>query len=347
MTKSEDKMKIGIVGAGAVTKDLHLPVLVNMPTVQLKWICDKNGQRARRLAKLFKIPAVFTDVEQCSDVDIVLIAIPVGYRHAVMVKVFQQGWHIFCEKPFAVTLDEYDQYLTKAKEKSVQVGVGLVRRYSPATITAKKFVREGLFGPIVEVWANEGMITKRTGQEAGWYMGDPQISGGGVLMETGTHLVDQLCTITDVNGFSLDKCVQRTFNGLEFETRFIGALSTSQQADIKCSFEVSRLADLCNGIFIQFSKFILKCGLFFEDSLELLTLNGDFVVRFETDEGAKTIGQAFFLEWQDFVSQCKSGDPSAVSADTARHSASIIEQCYKYASLVEIPDNNIEVIGNG
>ena len=67
MTKFEDKMRIGIVGAGAVTKDLHIPVLVNMPTVQLKWICDKNEERARRLAKLFKIPAVFTDVEEAQE----------------------------------------------------------------------------------------------------------------------------------------------------------------------------------------------------------------------------------------------------------------------------------------
>ena len=311
------------------------------------WICDINERRAKKLAKLYNISSVYNDLDKCSDVDIVLIAIPVGYRRAVMGKVLHRGWHCFCEKPFAVSLGEYDHYLLEAKKNGVQVGVGLVRRYGRATIMAKKIIKEGLFGPIVELWANEGMITKRTGQEAAWYMGDPKVAGGGVLMETGTHLIDQLCTIIDVKGFSLDKCIQRTFNGLDFETRFIGELSTNHQKNIKSSFEVSRLEDLCNGIFIRFSKFIIKCGLFFEDALELLTLDGYPVACFATDNGAKTIGQAFFLEWQDFISQCKSGNLSPVSADTGRHSASIIEQCYKNASIVEAYEYNIEVIRNG
>ena len=337
MKGAKGNIKIGIVGAGAVTTDLHLPVLVNFPDVQLRWICDINKKRAKYLAKMYKIPQVFNDIEQCSDVDIVLIAIPVGYRPVVMQKILQRGWHVFCEKPFAVSLKEHDQYLAEAKKYNVQVGVGLVRRYCPATIMAKKMVSEGYFGPISEVWANEGMRTKRTGQGAGWYGGDPKIAGGGILMETGSHLVDQLCTILGVTGHSVDRCIQWTFNGLEFQTRFIGFLSTSQQRDLKCSFEVSRLEDLCNGIFIQLSGFILKCGLFFDDPLELLTLNGEQLVRFETDGECKTIGKAFYLEWCDFINQCMTGKPSAVSADTARFSTALIEQCYQHA---EIMSNN-------
>lgn len=334
MKDAKGKMKIGIVGAGAVTTDLHLPVLANFPDVQLRWICDINKQRAEYLAKMYKISQVFYDVKQCSDVDIVLIAIPVGYRSTVMRKILQRGWHVFCEKPFAISLKEHDQYLSEAKKNNVQVGIGFVRRYCPATIMAKKILHEDYFGPIVEIWANEGMMTKRTGQEAGWYMADSKIAGGGILMETGTHLVDQICTILGVTGFSVDRCTQWRFDGLEFQTRFTGALSTSQQREIKCSFEVSRLEDLCNGIFIQFSNFILKCGLSFDAPLELLSLNGEHIVRFETDGEGNTIGKAFYLEWRDFINQCVSGNPSAVSADTGRYSTAIIEQCYQNAELI-------------
>ena len=334
MKGAKEKIKIGIVGAGAVTTDLHLPVLVNLPNVLLSWICDINNQRARLLAKMYKIHQVFTDIEQCSDVDIVLIAIPVGYRPNVMRKILQRGWHVFCEKPFAVSLKEHDQYLAEAKKNNVQVGIGLVRRYCPATIMAKKILHEDYFGPIVEIWANEGTMTKRTGQDLGWYMTDPKIAGGGVLMETGTHLVDQICTILGVTGFSVDRCIQCKFDGLEFHTSFIGALSTNKQREIKCSFEVSRLEDLCNGIFIQFSNFILKCGLSFDASLEVLSLNGEHIVRLETEGGGNTIGKAFYLEWRDFINQCVSGNPSAVHADTGRYSTAIIEQCYQNAEII-------------
>jgi len=334
MKSAAGNIKIGIIGAGAVATDLHLPVLANFPDVQLRWLCDINKKRAKYLAKMYKIPQVFDDIDQCSDVDIVLIAIPVGYRPIVMRKVLKRGWHVFCEKPFAISLKEHDEYLAEANKYSVQVGVGLVRRYCPATIMAKKMLSEGYFGPIVEVWANEGMRTKRTGQDAGWYGGDPKIGGGGILMETGSHLVDQICTVLGVNGLSVDRCIQWTFNGLEFQTRFTGSLSTKEQCDLKCSFEVSRLEDLCNGIFIQLSNFILKCGLFFDDPLELLTLNGEHISRFETDGECNTIGKAFYLEWRDFINQCITGKPSTVSADTARLPTALIEQCYRHAEII-------------
>ncbi len=340
MKVATDKIKIGIVGAGAVTTDLHLPVLVNFPDVELKWICDVDEKRALYLAKLYKIPQVFSNIEQCSDVDIVLIAIPVGYRPVVMRKILKRGWHVFCEKPFAISLEEHDQYLAEAEKNSLQVGVGLVRRYCPTTVMAKKIVNGGYFGPIVEVWANEGLRTKRTGKGTDWYGGDPKIAGGGILMETGSHLIDQIFMILGVTGISLDRCLQWSFNGLEFQTKFVGSLSTNLQRDLKCSFEVSRLEDLCNGIFIQLSNFIIKCGLFFNDSLDLLTLSGEHIIRFETDGGCKTIEKAFYLEWRDFINQCITGKPSAVSADTARLSTALIEQCYQHAEQIDNKTEN-------
>lgn len=328
MKKTKRKMKLGILGAGGVTKDLHLPVLVNMDNIKMEWICDINEKRASQLAKLFKIPAVFNSIDKCTDVDIVLIAIPVGYRYEIMEKVIQRGWHIFCEKPFALTLKEFDHYLSEATNKDVQVGVGLVRRYAPATLMAQQFINDGVFGPIEQVWASEGAKTKRTGQDVNWYMGNPKVVGGGVLMETGTHLIDQLFTIIDAKDYKIDSCKQRIIDGLEFETNLSGSLSTNQYKDIKYAFNVSRLSDLCNGIFIQFSRFILKCGLFFQDPIELLDLKGNPIAQFKTNLGAKTIGQAFFLEWAEFIDQCISGNSSYVSADTSRITTAIIEDCY-------------------
>ena len=86
--------------------------------------------------------------------------------------IFRKGWHAFCEKPFAISLAEYDNYLSTARENKVQTGVGFIRRYGPATLMAKQIVQGDYFGPILEVWANEGSKSKRTGQEADWYLSD-------------------------------------------------------------------------------------------------------------------------------------------------------------------------------
>jgi predicted dehydrogenase len=335
-TKSGNLMRIGILGAGGVAKDLHLPALASMPGIDIRWICDKDAQRARHLAKLCSIPTVYSSIEQCSDVDIVLIAIPVGYRASVMETVIERGWHVFCEKPFALTLSECDRYLALAHSKKVQVGVGLVRRYCPALVVARKLVSEQRFGPVLEAWANEGMRTKRTGKEAGFYMFDPHISGGGFLMETGSHLIDQLFTILDIDNFKLEKCTQWKYEGLELGTRATGLAAVKNHGDIKCSFEVSRLDDLCNGIFIRFSKFIMKCGLGFDSQLELSNADGESFAQFKL--GSVTESAAFALEWEDFIEQCISGNPSVVSADTVRNSIATIEQCYENAEVLDVSD---------
>ncbi len=326
------RMRVGLLGAGGVVKDMHLPVLRNLDDVTVLWVCDKDFDRARKLARLFGVRSAYRSITECSDVDIVLVAIPVGYRHEVMDDIFRRGWNVFCEKPFALSRAEHEQYVASARANHLQIGVGFLRRYGPATLKAREIVAGRHLGDLVKVWASEGFRTKRTGKDSGWYMTDPRVVGGGVLMETGSHLIDQLCTILGVSSFGIQSCTQTRYADLDFETRIEGFLSSDRDAHVPATIEVSRLEDLCNGIFLQFRSVLLKCGLFFEGTLELLTPDGQPIARLESDGGARTLGQALFLEWKDFVGQCRTGEPSYVDADTAIQSTAIIEQCYDICS---------------
>ena len=334
MENRYSSMKVGVLGAGGVSLHSHLPVLVNMPNVTVEWICDKIDKKAYDLADRFGIKTVFTDLKQCTDVDVVLVAIPVGYRQNVMPEIFRRRWHAFCEKPFALTIKEYDDYLSKAKERGVQVGVGLCRRYAKPTVTAKKILDHGLFGPINRVFANEGSTVKRTGQEGDWYMSKPSIVGGGVLMETGSHLVDQVLSILGVQDFEIRECLQRQFKGLDFASTVTADILRDNQEKIECTIEISQIEDLCNGIFIEFPDYLLKVGLFFEDSLEILSRKGETICKFCLDEGAATIVRGVYLEWSDFLSQCALGKASIVSAYSARQTTAFIETCYKNAKII-------------
>lgn len=329
-------LRVGVIGAGRVSKHMHLPVLKSMSDVKVSWICDQDRGKARNLAKLFQIPAAHSRVDDCDDVDVVLVGIPVGLRRGVMDSVFRRGWNVFCEKPFAISRQESDDYLSMAHRHGVQIGVGFLRRYGSATVTIRNIIREGYFGRIFGVWAGEGNRTKRTGQESDWYLGDSKSAGGGVLMETGSHLIDQVCSILDATRFDLNSCMQHRYKGIDLQTQLRGVLSNARQDDLPCTFEVSRLRDLCNGIYFKFSEFVLKCGLFFHDPLEMYTADGNRIARLETDGGASTIAQAVYCEWRDFLEQCRTGIQSSISAETAGSVTQIIEQCYRDAKVFEI-----------
>src|SRR6476620_4971103 len=100
----EAPWKVGVIGAGVVTSGSHLPVLVNMPEVSVKWICDRSLPTAQRVATSYGISQAFAETTHCPDVDVVLVATPVGSRRSVVPEALSRGWHVFCEKPFALTL---------------------------------------------------------------------------------------------------------------------------------------------------------------------------------------------------------------------------------------------------
>lgn len=331
MDREFSVMKIGVLGAGGVSRHSHLPIISKMPDARVSWVCDKNKKRALELAGDYKIPSVFTGIEQCTDVDVVLVAVPVGYRQFVMHEIFKKGWHAFCEKPFAAKSDEHDSYLAQAEMHGRQVGVGLVRRYSRSTVMARKLVASGILGPLLRVSANEGSRFKRTGQESGWYMEDPSIVGGGALMETGVHLIDQIFYITGAGGFSVRECSQRKYKGLDFATNAIASISLPNQENVECSVNISWIEDLCNGIFLRFPNCLLKVGLSFEGPLEMMTADGQYLCSINLEEGAATMIQGFFLEWRDFLHQCRTGIESTVSAGSGRDTIAFIETCYMTA----------------
>ncbi len=327
-------MRVGIIGAGGAAQHLHLPVLGNLPEVDVRWICDTDQSRARSLAKLFSIDHHYSSLDECDEVDAVLVAIPVGSRAEVLHTVFGRGWHALCEKPVAATVSELDRYVAEARDKHVQVGAGLMRRFAATTVSARSLVASGCFGSVRKAWASEGNRMKRTGHGSGWYMTDQRSVGGGAFMETGAHLVDQLCSILGATDFDLQQSLQMKYQGLDFQTRAIGEITTGQGERCPCMFEISRLDDLCDGVFIQFDHCILRCETNCAGRLQLLDSEGSH--RTDLTTGATSESFAFYQEWKEFLKQCASGTPGGVSAESARLSVKIIEDCYRDAEVTSI-----------
>jgi predicted dehydrogenase len=326
------KIKIGLLGAGNVVREFHLPVLCATAEAEISWLCDKVEERAQKLSRAHLLSAdVFTRVEDCPDVDILLLAIPVGLRNGPLQHAFKRGWNVLCEKPFAVSLAEHDRILKQAADSGVQIGVGLLRRYYRTTLLARKLVVSGVLGDIREVWASQGTRLTRTGRSE-WYQGDLKAAGGGVLIETGSHLVDQLFAVLDVREFAIRDCAQRVIGGIDFETKAAGCLTTPNQSEISFTLALSNLKDLYSGIDIRFSHGVLKLSVSPENPI-LCALDGQPLARLQGEDGAELVSQAFYLEWTDFIRQCLDSNryKSAITADAARQTTAFIDQCYQMA----------------
>jgi predicted dehydrogenase len=150
-------------------------------------------------------------------------------------------------------------------------------------------------------------------------------AGGGVLAETGSHLIDQLLYVLDADSVSLDGASRRINYGLELASSLVVKVTTASGTAVECGIEVSLLEDLCNGVFVEFPSYMLRIGLAFDDTLTLVSKLGGHSAELVMSEGADSAVQGFCLEWRDFLNQCRSGEPSAIDARTVRSTTALIE----------------------
>lgn len=326
---SSSVLRLGIVGAGYVTEAYHLPVLRSMREVELTWLCDTNLSRAKELARMSGISGAHDRLAECPEVDVALVTVPPGARRAVMGELIPRHWHAFCEKPFASDLDEHRWIMTQARREGVRLTIGLVRRFYHSTQNARRLIGSRLLGPIEQIIAGEGQRVQKTGRGAGWYQADARASGGGVLAETGTHLIDQVFSICGVRSFDLQAVLQKEVNGLEFETTARSSLQLHGGETVPFAVTVSRLTDVFNGIVIRCKNGEIRLAVGPDSPVEIRDRSGHLASRVASPiPGLAALSAAVRAEWQAFLLALGEG-PEFEDEDTGWTSAAFIDACYR------------------
>jgi predicted dehydrogenase len=112
--------------------------------------------------------------------------------------------HVLVEKPAARRCAELEPVLVAAARSGVQVRVGFNHRYHRALRKARALIDEGAIGPLMFIRAQYGH-GGRVGYDREW-RADPIASGGGELIDQGSHLIDLarwfLGDFTEIHGFA-------------------------------------------------------------------------------------------------------------------------------------------------
>jgi predicted dehydrogenase len=331
----ETPIKIGVIGAGDVADKYHLPILAAMREVELEWICDLDRARATKLAAAYGISRVEQDLSKCADVDIALVAVPVGNRKTVFDIVFSRKWNVFVEKPFAASTIEHKHILQRARESGSQVGAAFLRRFYSGTAIAEQVAAQSLLGPIHQVWATEGAQIRSTGRnENQSWRSNRRTAGGGMLIETGCHIIDQVLTICRAQQFSLEDCKITYRDDIDFEFTAAGTLELRGGGRCRFGIGASWLQELYNAIVIEFERAILKVSLNADDAgAWLVDTRGNIIAHLSSIPGSgmanKGGPKAVYAEWLEFIRQCEEKKQSRVCAESALLTTTFIEDCYK------------------
>lgn len=187
-THSKEKIKLAVIGCGAITQERYLPAAELIPHLSITHVVDLDQERARQAANLFQIPHYARDYHQIlGQVDAVVVATPPGSHAPISIDCLEQRRPVLCEKPLAPSVEQAKAMIAASQQTRTPLAVGMIRRLSWSSQLLRRLIQTGILGDIQRFDVEEG-------HEFNWPLRTGHIfqdkKAGGVLADTGTHVLD-------------------------------------------------------------------------------------------------------------------------------------------------------------
>ncbi|GAB4153271.1 MAG: Gfo/Idh/MocA family oxidoreductase [Planctomycetota bacterium] len=183
-----EAIDLAIVGCGAIA-EAYLEALEGLAGLRLTAVVETS---VRRLSE-FRCASL---VRRCASLDqlldhahppaAALVLTPPASHEPLALALLDAGLHVFCEKPLALSSASAERMCSAAARASRRLMMGSKFRYTPDLLTAHSLLAEGLIG---EALLFENVFCSRVEMATRWNS-RPEISGGGVLIDNGSHSVD-------------------------------------------------------------------------------------------------------------------------------------------------------------
>jgi predicted dehydrogenase len=194
-------VQYGVIGTGGRGQYLlrHLNTLDGCRCVAVCDIYQPNMEAAIKISR--DKPKGYLDYRELlarTDVDAVIIAVPLYLHFPITRDALLAGKHVFCEKSLVFKPEEIHALRALAKEHPKQVlQVGLQRRYSKFYQTAKQMIEKGLLGKVTHIYAqwhrNPGWRMRKAPdpkRQREWNWRLFREFSGGLTAELGSHQID-------------------------------------------------------------------------------------------------------------------------------------------------------------
>jgi predicted dehydrogenase len=180
-------MNVGIIGCGLIGQKRAAAL---GPSAKLVAVADVIAERAADLAARHgaHVHADAAALLADASIQVAIIATPHNQLAELALRAVQSGKHVLLEKPGARRASELEALRLEAERRGVCVHVGFNHRFHPALLKARELIDAGKLGPLFYIRGRYGH-GGRIGYDREW-RAQPEISGGGELLDQGAHLID-------------------------------------------------------------------------------------------------------------------------------------------------------------
>jgi len=195
-------LRVGLIGAGNNMIGVHVPRYVNRECAVIAACTEPFAANVDRLKQRFPTLAAlpfYDDHKKMlaeAKLDAVVISTPHSYHYQQIIDSLQAGCHVLCEKPLVCSVQEAKGVIAARDAAKKVVLVSYQRHYLPAFLIMKTAIDKGLIGTLQYVDLQQNQNWYNNQKTANRWRIQKDLSGGGQLNDSGSHIVDILLYVT-------------------------------------------------------------------------------------------------------------------------------------------------------
>lgn len=333
-------MRIAVVGCGQIFQTVYTYALSAQEGIVISWLIDNNPKSMEKVSKLYPSANRGTTIEEIKDVDAVIIATPNAFHYQQAKYCLEKGWNVLIEKPLAIKYSDGLELVNLSKKLGLACCINVNRRFLPNMLMLKKVIEEESFGKVKRIKVNDGARCIGTAEGGVSYHASRQLSGGGVLYDTGSHMMDLPLYLLTADSVEKIDYSDDGHTGLEAECLFSLHVGSKRGSVVVDGF-LSRISPSPQKVIVEFENATVATNLGPVSNL-FVTFNDKPDLKFEIPIAISTnvIFDSFADSLKSFLSWCKDKKKVACSSgESFLITLKTMESCYVQRRDIRYPWN--------
>jgi predicted dehydrogenase len=189
---AKGSFRVALAGYGLAGSAFHAPLIAATDGLELAAVVTRDPGRREQLAAQHPGAVAVDALQDALDaVDLVVVASPNRFHAPLARAAIDAGRHVVVDKPLAVTAADARDLAARAEAAGVVLSAFHNRRWDDDFLTLRRAVAAGRLGRILRVESRFDRWRPQIKEGAWREHGDPA-DGGGLLLDLGSHLADQM-----------------------------------------------------------------------------------------------------------------------------------------------------------
>ena len=181
------------------------------------------------------------------EVELVTIAVPNNFHKELAIACLRAWKNVVCEKPVTMNAGELEEIMAVAQETGKLFSVHQNRRWDKDYRIVRKIIEDGKLGTPYFI---ESRVQGSRGAMYGWR--GYKVNGGGMVLDWGVHLLDQMMDMIHSPVVSVDAHLQTVFSeevddNIKLFLRFENGVSALLEMSTNCFVNLPRWHVSCTG----------------------------------------------------------------------------------------------------